>query len=159
MNNRYLSILMISLLIGMACMGIVCAKESMKTHDFKDFKMDVPKDSNFVKQPLEDLDDDMGFEEKAYLDEKNQIVINYGYFPIATDDNVYLFYQFAFESLNPDLNQSIEYQEDNLRIIEPNSNSDMYFSLVGVNSGSEMVMLFGDDVNLLKTMAHSVEFQ
>ena len=63
-----------------------------------------------------------------------------------------------FSSINPDVNQSYESQDGNLRVIESVPKSDMTFPMVALTSGNETVMLFGQDVSLLKEMGHSVKF-
>ena len=159
MSNRRLSILIIFLLIGVLCMSVVCA-ESMETQDFLNFKIDTPKGSNFVEQPVENGTEINGvpISQVAYADESNQIVIYYINSPVLSGDGNSVFYQLFFESVNPELNQSYESQEGNLRVIEPVHKSEMSFSLVGLNSGNETLLLFGPDVTLLKDMANTAEF-
>ncbi len=157
MNNKLLSIILICLLVGVLSMGVVCAK-SMKTQDFGTFKIDVPKDSNFVKQELEDSDDNIFANQEQYVDEKNLIVLNYVDTPLFSGENNAILYQAIFESINVDLNQSYEYQEGDLRIIEPVHKSNEVFSLVGLTSGNETLILMGSDTNLIKDMAHTTEF-
>ena len=158
MSNKSLSILMIFLLIGVLCMGVVCAK-SMETQDFLNFKIDTPEGSNFVEQPTEGDNEFNGvpFSQVAYADEANQIVIYYINSPIFSGEGNSVLYQLFFESVNPELNQSYEYQDGNLRVIEPVQKSEMTFSLVGLTLGNETLLLFGPDVNLLKDMANTVE--
>lgn len=160
MNNKYLSIFIIGLLACMLCMGVVCAKDSMKNQKFgKEFKMDVPNDSKFAQQALEaDENEEVPLNEKVYFDEKTQIMIDYANSSMFSENNTAIFYQYVFESINVDLNQSYEYQEGDIRVIEPVTKSNLYFSMVGVTSGNQIVLLFGDDVNLMKKMAHSIEF-
>ena len=159
MTNKGLSILIIFLLIGVLCMGVVCAK-SMETQDFLNFKMDTPDGSNFVEQPTEGDNEFNGvpLSQVAYADDANQIVIYYINSPVFSGEGNSVFYQLFFENVNPDSNQSYEYQEGNLRVLEPVHKSGMTFSLVGLNSGNETLLLFGQDVNLLKDMANTVEF-
>lgn len=140
-------------------MSVVCAT-SMTSHDFGgDFNMDVPKDSNFVEQPV-DLNgtDAINLNERVYMDESKIILVEYVSTSLIGKENAYIFYQFMFESVNPDLNQSYEYQDDNLRVIEPVSKDNQHFAIVCMTSGNETVMLAGQDVDLLKDMAHTIEF-
>lgn len=143
----------------MLCVGAVSAK-SMKTEHFGDFNMDVPKNSNFVKQELdeESQDSDIPLSMDVYVDEKNIMGIYYIDTPLFAGENNAIIYQGIFSSLNPDINQSYESQEGNLRIIEPVPKSKMTFSMVAFTSGNETIMLFGQNVSLLKEMGHSVKF-
>ena len=159
MNNKYLSIIIICLLGIMLCMGAVSAK-SMKAKNFNDFTMDVPTDSNFVEQEIEDgsEDSDVLMSAETYLDEKNLIILMYIDSPLFAGENNAAIYQGMFSSINPDVNQSYESQDGNLRVIEPVPKSDMTFPMVALTSGNETVMLFGQDVSLPKEMGHSVKF-
>lgn len=159
MNNKYLSIMTIFLLGVMLCMGAVSAK-AMKTNDFDDFEMDIPNDSNFVKQELEDdpKDSDMPLSVETYIDETNLIVLAYIDSPMFAGENNAAIYQAMFSTINPNINQSYESQDDELRIIEPIPKSDMNFPMVGLTSGNKTIMLFGQDIDLLKEMGHSVKF-
>ncbi|WP_298502390.1 hypothetical protein [uncultured Methanobrevibacter sp.] len=158
MNKKYISILIICSLITVLCMGLVCAK-SMQTQDFYSFKIDTPNGSNFVKEEIE-IDEDNIFpgSQEAYVDEQNQIMIYYIDSPIFAGENNAIIYHALFSTLNPDANQSYEYQEDNLRVIETVTESEMNLQLVGLTSGNETILLIGTDVDLLKDMAHTVEF-
>ena len=88
MNNKYLSIIIICLLGIMLCMGAVSAK-SMKAKNFNDFTMDVPTDSNFVEQEIEDgsEDSDVLMSAETYLDEKNLIILMYIDSPLFAGEN------------------------------------------------------------------------
>lgn len=159
MNKKYLSILIICLLGFILCVGAVSAK-SMKTEHFGDFKMDVPKDSNFVKQEIDEgsEDSDLPLSMDVYVDEKNLIAFYYIDSPIFAGENNAIIYQGIFSSLNPDINQSYESQEGDLRIIEPVPKSEMTLSMVGTTSGNETIMIFGQDISLLKEIGHSITF-
>ena len=157
MDSKYISVLIICLLLSMVCMGTVCAK-SMKTQDFGDFKMDVPTDSNFAEQAMEtDEDDDFSIKSELYIDNQNQIMVMNTNSSIISQDNSYMMYTYMFDTVNMDLEKSYEYQDGNLRIIEPVSDSELYFSLVGISLGNNTIMLFGNDVNQLKNMAKTAE--
>lgn len=95
---------------------------------------------------------------ETYLDEKNLIILMYIDSPLFAGENNAAIYQGMFSSINPDVNQSYESQDGNLRVIEPVPKSDMTFPMVALTSGNETVMLFGQDVSLLKEMGHSVKF-
>ena len=159
MNKRYISLLIICLFGCMLCMSVVCAKDSMKNQKFgNEFKMDVPKNSNFAQQAREsDENETVPFDEKLYFDEKSQIAVEYINSSVFSN-NTAIFCQVFFESGNADLNKSYEYQEGDLRVMEPVSKSSSYFSVVGKGSGNKFVMLSGQDVSLMKKMAHSIEF-
>lgn len=160
MNNKYLAVLIICALGLMLCVGAVSAK-SMKTKNFADFKVDVPKDSNFVKQKVDDesKDSDIPMSMEVYVDEKNIVGLYYIDSLLFAGENNAVIYHGIFSSLNPDINQSYESQENNLRIIEPVPKSDISLSLVGLTSGNKTIILFGEDVSLLKEMGRSVKFK
>ena len=160
MNSKYLSILIICSLGVILCMGAVCAK-SMTSQNFGDFRVDVPKNSDFVEQDL-DVDEsensDIPLSGETYVDEKNILMLVYIDSPLFAGENNAAIYQLMFSTTNPDLNQSYESQEGNLRIIEPVKKSEMNFSMVGLTSGNKTMLIFGQDVDLLKEMGHSVKF-
>lgn len=157
MNKKIFLIL--SLLIVMMSISVVCA-QSMTSHNFgNDFTMDVPKDSNFVEQPLNDTDvDNFDLNEKAYLDEGNMMIIEYVDTSIISQNQISLFTHFIFDSVNVDLNQAYEYQEGDIKVMEPVNNDGAHFSIVCVNSGNQSVAVVGMDVDTLKDMIHTVEF-
>ena len=159
MNNKYFSFLIICLVAGMLCMGGVCAKESTEVHNFGEFKMDVPKDSDFKEQSIDPENlNDMPGEMSAYVDEQSLMFVYYIYSPLFSGEGNSALYQLMFEGINVDVNQAYEYQDGNLRVIEPVHKSDMTFSEVALTSGNETVLLCGQDVSLLKEMGHSVKF-
>ena len=157
MNKKI--ILGLCLVVAVMSIGTVCA-ESMVSHDFDDFKMDVPKDSNFQKVPLNNTDDAdiLNMNEKAYLDEGNMIIVESVDTSLISKNQISLFTHYVFNLVNPDLNQAYEHQDGNLRVMEPASNSDQYFSVVCINSGNKSVVLAGLDVNTLKDMANTIDF-
>ncbi len=141
------------------CVSVVSA-EQMKSKTFGNvFSMDVPKDSNFVEEPIEDGDDsDIPMVSKFYVDENLQIGLFYFDSVMFNNDNAGLLYQSLFKSINPDLNKSYESQEDNVKIMEPVGGSEN-FAIVGYHDGNKTVIIMGNDVNTMKDMARTVEFK
>lgn len=155
MKNRYVLIFCLIFIILFTC-GCVSAK--MQQHNFEhDFTMDVPKDSNFEKVESE-LYSELPFEETDYIDEKNKIVVGYICDPMISDENVDCNYDELFKLINPDLDECFEYQESNMKILEPKKKSDDNFAVVGLHQDNNTVILVGNDVDMLKEMMQSVEF-
>lgn len=157
MKSKYISFLIIVLLLGMVCMAAVCAKDSMKTGQFGDVSMDVPKDSNFAKQAVNNSANDMGIEFDMYADEKLPIIVALTDFRLLSNENSVIFYQTMFEFIDPESHSAYEYQDGNLRIMESTSDAKSHYALVGFNLDNYTIILIGEDVNLLKRMAKTAE--
>lgn len=157
MRSKYVSVLIICLLLGMVCMGAVCAKDSMKTEKFGKVLMDVPKDSNFAKQAVNNSENDMGMEYDVYIDEKIPLIIGLTDVGLFSNESSPIFYQTMFELMDPDSNSAYEYQDGNLRIMESTSSAESPYALVGFNLDNYTIILMGEDVNQLKSIAKTAE--
>lgn len=153
--NKNVILLFAIFLVTVLAMGTVSAV-NLENHDFDGyFSMDVPKDITFEKEDASIDENDFEASMITYM--SNNLAIMYTDTLVSENSSYYL-YQEAFQSANPDLTKCYESQEDNLRILEPTSSDDFHFALVGTSSGNKIVMIMGNDVNLLKEIGHSIEF-
>lgn len=133
---------------------------SLVEHNFdNDFSMEVPSDSNFVLQPIQDDEDAsiMG-NEKVYLDENNLLFVLFVEGSMISDDNVDGLYEYIFEVINPGITNYWESQSDGMKVFKPKGHTDEYFSMVGTHSGNKTVIVFGDDTSLLIKMTNTTKF-
>lgn len=155
MKSKYLIGIGLIFIILLTC-GCVNAK--MQEHDFEHyFSMDVPKNSNFEKLEGK-LYDNLPFEETDYVDSKNNIVIGYISDSMVSEDNVDCNYNQLFKLINPKLKECFEYQEGNIKVLEPKKKSNENFAVVGLHQDNDTIIIIGNDVDTLKEMAHSVKF-
>ena len=154
MNKNYIMILILLIIFSCGCVSA----ETMVQHTFgHDFTMLVPEDSNFEKVESE-FYKDLPFEEIDYADDKNNIVVGYINDSMISEENMDCNYDELFKLMNPDLKECIEYQENNVKVLEPKKKSDKNFAVVGLNQNNKTVILLGNDANILKNMLSSIEF-
>ena len=156
-------IILIGLIAFILCIGAVsAAKLESKTFD-DHLSIKVPKGSNFVAQE-QDMDSGDGFFNQnislnSYVDEQNQIVIIYCNFAVISNDSADMFYQYMFQSINPDLDSCYETQDGDLKFLKPIKKSQTNMALAGVNHGNNTVMVIGTDYDLVKSMGKTVVFK
>lgn len=155
--NKKLAILLIICFASFLAIGSVSAA-NLKHHNFDNyFSMDVPKDMSFQKQ--DDSTNENGIKLTTISYVTDETVVMYMDTPVLSENSSDFFFQSMFESMNPDLTECYESQEDNLRIIEPVGNDGQHLAIVGTSSGNEMVMLAGLDTDLLRDMGRTIEFK
>ncbi len=155
--NKKLVIFLIICFVSLLTLGGVSAA-NLQHHDFDDyFSMDVPKGTSFEKQDSSTNENGMELTSISYA--SDEIMIVYMDTPLYSENSSAFMYQSLFESLNVDLTECYESQEDNLIILEPTTNDGVHFSIVGTISGSKMIILAGLDTDLLKEMGHTIEFK
>ena len=155
MNKKIIGLFTISLIVILT-MGAVSAA-NLESHNFDGyFSMKVPKDMTFEKEDDSTIDEEMKLISLSYL--SDSLVVFYWEGPIYSNYSSYYYSQLMFQGINPDLTKCYESQEDNLRILEPTTNDDVHFAIVGTNSDNKQIFLAGQDVSLLKEMGHSIEF-
>lgn len=155
MDKKYLLGFSLIFIFLFSCGG---ASANMVQHNFGgDFSMDVPKDSSFEKIESE-LYSELPFEEKDYMDEENNILVSYTSDAMLSEDNADCNYDILFKTVNPELEECIEYQDGNMKILEPEKKSDDSFSVVGMYEDNYTVILVGHDTDRLVSMMDSVNF-
>lgn len=154
MKNNYLIGVSLIFVIMLSC-GFVSAE--MVQQDFgRDFSMDVPGDSDFQKVESE-VYADYPFDEKDYFDSNSQIIVIFTSDNMFSEDNVDCNYFELFKIVNSDLEKCVEYQEDGIKVLDPKS--DEHSAIVGFHQDGNTVIILGNDVNLIKEMAHSIKFK
>ena len=124
------------------------------THDFDGyFTMQVPDDVTFQK----DVNTAVGENNFITYQNENIVIMYCDSFFVSENSSTY-FIQTIFEELNPDLSTCHESQEDGLLILEPTTNNDLNFITVGKCSGNKVLIIVGDDLELIKGMAKSAKF-
>lgn len=137
-------------------MGSVDAAE-LKDHNFKDyFSMKIPKNAHFQKQ--DDSFHENGLDMVSLIYSSDDLVISYQDAPMFGENSSEFFYQYMFESIMSDLDECYESQEGNLTILQPKKIDDMHIAMVGTSSGNETVIVMGKDLDLIKKMGKSVDF-
>lgn len=155
--NKKIAILLIICFASFLVMGSVSAA-NLKNHNFDDyFSMDIPKDMSFQK--MENSTEEAGVEFMQISYVSDNTVILYMDTPVFSENSSDFMFQSLFESLNPDLTKCYESQDDNLKIIEPVGNDGQHLTVVGTSSGNKVIILAGLDKDLLKDMAHTIEFE
>lgn len=156
MNNKWI-ILFIVFLVSLLAIGSVSAA-NFTNRDFDGyFSMKVPTGSTFEKES--NITNESGFNivDLAYMNDN--LAIFYFDDPAYSENSSACFYQMMFETMNPDLAECYESQEGNLTILEPVAKNDMNFPLVGTSQGNKIIIVMGDDVNLIKQMGTSIKFK
>ncbi len=153
MNKKYLLLFIVFLLaIGSA------SAANFDNHDFDGyFTMDVPSGATFQKDINETNEEGIKLIVANYM--SNDFAIMYMDSPLNTENSSAWFYQSFFEVGNPDLTKCYERQEGNLKILEPTTSNEASFPVVGVSSGNKMIIIMGNDTDVLEQMGKSVEFQ
>ena len=155
--DKKLIILFVVFFTSILAIGSVSAV-NLSNRDFDGyFSMDVPKGATFQKDI--NITDEDGIK-NIYAEYTNDnIAIYYSDSPAFSENSSAWFFQTMFEVVNPDLSKCYESQEDNLRILEPTANNHLTFSIVGTSEGNKIIMVFGQDLNLIKQMGHSIKFK
>ena len=155
MDKKWICLFIIFFAAVMA-VGSVNAAD-LENHDFKGyFSMKIPKNTHFEKEDDSSHENGLDMVYLSYMNEN--LVIIYMDTPVYTENSSVFFYQTFFESTFPDLDKCYETQEGNLTILEPKKINDEHFPMVGVSSGSEIVIIMGKDLDLIKEMGESVDF-
>lgn len=155
MDKKWICLFII-FLAAILAVGSVNAAD-LENHDFKGyFSMKIPKNVHFDKQ--DDSTHEGGIDTIILTYVSDDLVIMYMDTPIYTENSSVFFYQTFFESICPDLDKCYESQEGNLTILEPKKINDEHLPMVGTSSGSEMVIITGKDLDLIKEMGESVDF-
>lgn len=155
MNKRVICLFAIFSIVVLTVGGVSAVDLDNRNFD-NYFSMKVPKNVDFQKESNSTNED--GFKMDMLIYSSENLGIFYFDSPLTSENSSYTFYQQMFQGANPDLTQCYESQEDNLRILEPTVKDKTHASMVGTSSGNKFIILFGNDVNLLKEMGHSIRF-
>lgn len=155
MNRKWIFLLVV-LCVSFFTIASVSATD-FTNHDFHGyFSMKVPADVSFEEDFNESSEDGINQIFATYMSEN--VVIMYTDSIVYSDNSSVFFYQTFFESINPESVGCYESQEGNLTILEATTNDGSEASLVGLCNGNKMIVVVGDDVEVIKTMARSAEF-
>lgn len=155
MDKKWICLFIIFFAAVMA-VGSVNAGD-LENHDFKGyFSMKIPKNTHFEKEDDSSHENGLDMVYLSYMNEN--LVIIYMDTPVYTENSSVFFYQTFFESTFPDLDKCYESQEGNLTILEPKKIDDAHYPMVGTSSGSEIVIIAGKDLDMIKEMGESVDF-
>lgn len=156
MDKKWICLFII-FLAAILAMGSVDAVE-LENHNFKDyFSMKIPKDVTFEKQ--EDSSHENGLDTLMLSYMNDDLIIIYMDIPFLSENSSEFIYQSMFESIYPDLDECYESQEGNLTILEPKKIDEMHYPIVATSSGSELVIISGKDLDLIKEMGESADFK
>lgn len=155
MNKKFIGLFVIFFIAIMA-MGSVNAV-NLKNHNFDDyFSMKVPT-TDFEK---EDGSFQVNGTDSISISYYNdEFYIGYTDVEMFSEDNSAFIFQFFYQIINPDSNKCYESQEGNLKVLEPTKNDGTQVPLVGFCEGNKFLIIAGEDVDLLKEMAHTVKFK
>lgn len=154
--NRKGIFLLVVLCISFFAIASVSATD-FTNHDFHGyFSMKVPEGMSFEEDFNESNEN--GIDQIFAIYASENIVIVYMDSIMYSDNSSVFCYQTFFESMNPESMGCYESQEGNLTILEATTNDGSELSLVGLSNGNKMIMVAGDDVEVIKTMARSAEF-
>lgn len=159
-------IIVIALIAGIAYMLISNNTSNNKEYDnMKTFKfngvftMSVPKDSKFLKSwnksDKNNLELFSGYE---YYDKKYELSVLTANSPIMNSKNT----DYLLGGLNKTENVTVE-KEGNLTILQNDNYQNMPGKIktkyrVFINNGNNLVVVAGNDLDLLKSMANSIKF-
>ena len=159
MDKKFILICVIALALSVGAVSAV----NLENKNFDDaFSIDVPKDSNFVLQAMDEgssFNFSSNVSLKMHVDEKNQIVIIYSDIPLISNNSVDWWYQNMFQSMNPDLDSCYETQIGDMKYLKPVNESPTNVALAGTNKGNNTVMVAGSDYDLVKSMGKTVKFK
>ena len=159
MDKKFILICVIALALSVGAVSAV----NLENKNFDDaFSINVPKDSNFVLQAMDEgssFNFSSNVSLKMHVDEKNQIVIIYSDIPLISNNSVDWWYQNMFQSMNPDLDSCYETQIGDMKYLKPVNESPTNVALAGTNKGNNTVMVAGSDYDLVKSMGKTVKFK
>ncbi len=155
--DRKLIILFIVFFVSVLAMGSVSASD-LSNRDFGGyFSMDVPKDIKFQEEI--NVTNESGIKNVFLAELNDKISVFYMDSQMFGEDSSAWYYQTMFEGMNPDLTRCYESREGNLTILEPEVHNNKNFPLVGTNQGNKIIVVVGEDLDLIKEIGHSIKFK
>lgn len=165
-----LIVVIIALVAGLAFMfsgnnfsnGGGSAPEGMKMYDFNsEFKMAVPEDVRFLKtwNNSDDMVLGMGYN---YFDKHNKISVNYANSPMVNSEIVDGMVKVANSSGNYTIvkegNMIISHNTKNNGKMAKTSVDSNFTESIIVQKGHLLIVIDGNDMDLIKSMANSIEY-
>lgn len=162
-----LIIVIIALVAGLAYMlmednlsfGEGSVPEGMQEYNFNSmFTMAVPEGAKFLKE----FNNSGSGLSANYFDKNNEIAVSYLFSPIISSNNI----NFMINITNSSSNSSIEHDGDLIIIHHLKSNGELGNDLENSNftysvflyKNHVLIVIQGNDLELLKTMAHTLKF-
>ena len=131
--------------------------DEMNYQDFDGyFSMKAPNNIHFEKEINKTTENGIDQLFASYMSEN--VVVMYINSLAFSNESAVFFYQSFFEQMNPGSMECYESQEDNLTILEPVTNDGSGISLAGMSSGNQVLVVAGDDSNVIKAMARTAKF-
>jgi hypothetical protein len=170
MNKKLLSILCVLMLL---CGLSVVAAADLTNHDFTTFKMDIPNDANLTEEtgfngkdvienavrsnggsiPVSDLESDPANTHPVWTDNVNNISIQF----INCEEDKLSNHANAMKQMYA--NSTFKEDSGNLHIYDMSKVSgEGSYGVCVENNGKSVVVITGDDLDLLKKMGESVKF-
>ncbi len=170
MNKKFVNILCVLMII---CGLSVVAAADLTNHDFATFKMDVPNDANITEDtgfngkdviedavrsnggsiPVSDLEADPASTHPVWNDDVNDISIEF----INCEEDKLSDHATAMKQMYA--NSTFKEDSGNLHIYDMSKvNGEGSYSVCVENDGKSIVIISGEDLDLLKQMGESVKF-
>jgi len=136
--------------------------DGMKEYNFdSEFTMAVPKDAKFLKNFNESFIEGFG-QGVSYLDKSNKFAISYVDSPMVTNESI----NYLISALNASGNATFEFDGDLIISHNLKSNGNIgdtfedsnFTYTVMLQRGHEIVEIYGNDVNLIRSMIKTLEW-
>lgn len=129
--------------------------------EYKDFdgyfSVKVPSSIDFQKDLNESREDGFNLVTASYMSENLAII--YMDSTITSNESASFYYQTFFEGAYPESVKCYESQEGDLKIMEPIKSDGSELPMVCKSSGNRLIIIMGDDIDLIKEMGHSIKFE
>ena len=138
-------------------LGSVSAAD-LESHDFDDyFSMDVPKGANFTNETISFAEN--GTDNVIVDYEGDKLEITYADAPLLFKNHSSDYYEVMFDLLYPGYVLNSTGSEGNLTVFEAFDDFGETFPVVGTANGNRMIIVIGDDLDLVKQMGASIRFK
>ena len=154
MDKKIFLIAFIALMLSMS----VVSATTYKNEKFDGFSIEVPKNSHFVKQAIDEEGGPELGDNKLYADDKMMVAIEYIKSPMVSEENADFFYQAILQNMNPDLNSCWETQKGNMKLLSPMKSSENSLAMACITEGNQTVVVYGVDEHMVEHMGSTVEF-
>ena len=138
-------------------MGSVSAAD-LENHDFDGyFSMDVPKGADFRNDTISFSENGTDNVIVDYGGDK--LEITYADAPLLFKNHSSDYYEVMFDLLYPGYVLNSTGSEGNLTVFEAFDDFGETFPVVGTANGNRMIIVIGDDLDLVKQMGASIRFK